>query len=276
MNDFWNGTGRLEEERTIEEEFILTKEDAGQVPRTVTRDGVTYVLDESSIELQVSKKELWRDQQIMEEYVSYAVEDNDIERLQKEITRDGNVLKMIEVDYHVTEETPSGLPLAYEAVCRYAANVDRDREVPIQWKATANYTGTVADAVQEEEAVPGDEAGEEEMLREEEVLREEENETAEGEEKAQEKETVQGEESLQDAVGEERVEETEIFAEEAVPMAASVNGDVVLLNDTMAGVLGAALLGAAFVFCVLFRKRKRSSGDDASSDGRQMTERPAL
>ena len=44
MNDFWNGTGRLEEERTIEEEFILKKEDAGQVPRTVTRDGVTYVL----------------------------------------------------------------------------------------------------------------------------------------------------------------------------------------------------------------------------------------
>lgn len=270
MSNVWNVTERLEEERTIEEEFILTKEDAGQVPKTVTRDGVTYVLDESSIELQVSKKELWRDQQVLEEYVSYAVEDNDIERLQKEITRDGKMLELIEVEYHVTEETPSGLPLAYEAVCRYAANVDRDREVPVEWKATAVYTGTVAEAVQEGEAAPGEVAEEEERSQE--------------EEKIQEENVLQGETTTPEEDVEKRgqkgedIRETETFAEEAVPMAASVEGGAVLLNDTVTGVIGATLLGAVLVSCILYKKRKRSSRKGRSPEGEQgqMAERPAL
>ncbi len=276
MNDFLNRTGRLEEERTIQEEFFLTSEDAGQVPKTVTRDGVEYALDENSVVLQVSKKELWKEQEVMEEYVSYAVEDNDIERLQKEITRDGRALELIGVEYQVTETTESGLPLAYEALCRYAANVDRDREVPVQWKATASYTGTV------EEAAPGT-GMREDAFREEEALRQEETEehagTGENEisgipgaEAPAETEAAAETKNAPEAAAVERgdasgetedlketgvLEETEALAEEAVPMAASLEESAVPLNDAAAGVMGIVLLSSVFAWCILMRRKNR-------------------
>ena len=282
MRDTWKMTGILEEERTIEEEFILTSEDAGQVPETVTRGGTTYRLNEGSIDIQVTKKELWKDQAVLEEYVSYAVEDNDIERLQKEITKDGRTLKLIGVEYHVTETTQSGLPLAYEAVCRYAVNVDRDREVPIQWKATASYTGTVEEAAEEEtaqeeetlqgeeqqergeagpEGSPGLPAGEiaeaetsEETKTSGEPGNAEEAAVSGGAEVSGEAEDSRTSESLWET---ETGGETETFGEETVPLAASVEKSAVPLNDAVAGFMGTVLLGAVFAYCILVRRKNQ-------------------
>ncbi len=266
MRNLWNMTGILEEERTIEEEFLLTSDDVGAVPKTLTRDGVTYRLNEGGVELLVTRKELWRDQEVLEEYVSYAVEDNDIERLQKEIVKDGRVLDLIGVEYHVTDTTQSGLPLAYEAVCRYAVNVDRDREVPVQWKATATYTGTV----EEEEA--GETAPEAETPQEEETQERGEavpegNHEIPAVGRPEEVRGMERTDAVRDSAGPEATEaegipleteamgETETFAEEAVPMAASMEESAVPLNDAVAGFLGTVLLGTAFVCGIVARRR---------------------
>ena len=49
--------------------------------------------------------------------------------------------------------------------------------------------------------------------------------------------------------------ETETFAEEAVPLASSMEESAVPLNDAVAGFLGTVLLGTAFVCGIVARRR---------------------
>ena len=265
MSRFLERTERLEEERTIQEEFTLTSEDTGKVPRTLTRGGTEYTLDESSIELSVSKKELWKDQAVMEEYVTYAVEDNDIDRLQREITKDGKTLELIEVDYTVTETTQSGLPLAYEACCRYAVNVDQDREVPVEWKAVASYTGTVEEPMLEQET---EEEISEEAFGADGVsgdLPEEEAETEEEADAGEEGMEMPEKETLEELAP---VSQMETLAEEAVPLAASVKEPFRTFSDAVAGTAGALFLGAALVCGILYRRKNKIAVHVSSPEGR--------
>ena len=263
MSRYLERTERFEEERTIQEEFILTSDDAGKVPKTITRDGTEYTLDESSVELSVSKKELWRDQAVMEEYVTYTVEDNDLDRLQREVTKDGNTLELIEVDYTVTEMTQSGLPLAYEARCRYAVNVDQDREVPVEWKAVASYTGTVENPVaeyetEEETSEAASEAGG--IFGD--LPEEETDETLEAREEPLETAETEALEKL------EFVSEVETLAEEAVPMAASVKEPFLSFSDAAAGTAGALFLGAALVCGILYQRKNKVAVHMRSPEGK--------
>ena len=264
MRNFFDFTGMLEEEQTIQEEFVLTSDDTGQIPRTVIHDGTEYVLDESSIQIRVSKTELWRDQQVLEEYVTYDVEDNDIDRLEREITKDGKVLELIGVEYSVTETTESGLPLAYAAKCRYAVNVDRDREVPVEWKATADYTGNVEEA--EQEAVAFEAADSVDVSG-----------TAAGVEALQslpaeaepEQDVLQNELDVTEMEEIQTIGEMEAFEEEPVPLAAAIEKPVISPGSVAAGVTGTALIGAAVFYAVFQRKRNRVSVYMSGQEGKK-------
>lgn len=269
MGNFLKTTGRLEEEQTIQEEFVLTSEDDGQVPRTITRDGKEYRLDEDSLRIQVSKTELWREQQVMDEYISYAVEDNDIDRLQKEITKDGKVLELIGVEYSITETTESGLPMAYEARCHYAVQVENDQEIPVEWKAAADYVSMEQVSEPDRMALRSTE----ESL-EPEAESEVESETGPGPETEPETklemESEQKEEPGAETEPEEEEElETISMEEDMVPLAASLGKPALPLGAVAAGFTGTLLMGTFFLLFLFRRKQSQVlvySGSDKGKD----------
>ncbi|MDI9241907.1 hypothetical protein [Fusibacillus kribbianus] len=138
------------EEVTLTEETVLESDDISQVPRTITRDGIEYKLDEASVTVTVSRSETITGTDILEEYVTYTLPDNDIERLTKQITKDGKTLDLISVEYSVTKATESGVPTEYAARCRYATNIEYEEENPVEWTATATYAGTKTEKVLKE------------------------------------------------------------------------------------------------------------------------------
>ncbi|MCI8549299.1 MAG: hypothetical protein HFI68_01685 [Lachnospiraceae bacterium] len=212
-----------EHQKTIQEEIYLSSENFGQIPEVITRDGMEYALDEESVEIQVSRMEMRKDLDVMEEYVTYILEDNDIDRLQKEIVREGRPLELIEVEYSVTKATESGIPLEYAARCHYAANVDREYEVPVEWKAAAVYSGTEQESILEEviarstyERIP-----ETEMIAE----------------------------------TEEASQENTVIEDMEVPMAGTIERPAAVIEDIVTGGAGILLMGAFLTFLLIYRKR---------------------
>ena len=135
---------------TLTEQSVLSSEDTSQIPTRLERDGIIYYLVEDSISVDVSRTETREGITIEEKYVTYSVPDNDIDRLQRQITNEaGEVLELISVDYVVTQSTADGVPTEYAANCRYAANVAYTEEIPVEWTATATYSGTRTEEVLE-------------------------------------------------------------------------------------------------------------------------------
>ncbi|MCI8465026.1 MAG: hypothetical protein HFI63_04095 [Lachnospiraceae bacterium] len=242
-----------EQEQTIREEMVLSSEDTSSLPRTLIRDGVEYLLDEDSLSLRVSRTELRRDLDILEEYVTYMVEDNDIEELQKEIVRDGTPLELIEVEYRVAETTESGIPSAYEAVCRYAVNVEQENEIPVEWTATAVYTGTKRESVLDHVIAKNtyEQILEPEILEESVSVKEEEQ-----------REGLETEGEMETATIEEAGVPLGAALEEEVSLDATLErplNEAVFLNHTVAGAAGGLILGGAFACCLFVRRKNRVS-----------------
>lgn len=135
---------------TRTEQVVLTSEDTSGIARSMTEDGVTYQLEESSITVEVSKSETLTGTDIIEEYVTYTMPDNDIDRLTRQIAKDGQILDLISVNYQVASASPSGVPLSYTAVCRYAANIEVSETNPVEWTATVIYNGVKTEQVLKE------------------------------------------------------------------------------------------------------------------------------
>ena len=217
--DYEEVYGEEDHQRMIQEEIFLSSEDIGQIPEKIIRDGMEYTLDKKSVEIKVSRMEMRKDLDVMEEYVTYTLEDNDIERLQKEIVREGRPLDLIGVEYSVTNATESGIPLEYAAKC----HVDREYEVPVEWKATADYFGT-----------------EQESILEEVIARSTYERIAEAG-IAEETEEVSQENTV--------IEEVE------VPMAGTIEKPAAEIDEIVTGGAGIFLMGAFLMFLLIFRKK---------------------
>lgn len=128
-------------------EYIsLPENDTTLIPKEKTDGDIIYVLDESSLQLQITAYGDSEGTRIKE----YSVEvpglpDNDMKRLEKEIQKDGINYVLVDVEYTVTSSDENGIPTEYKALCKYEGAETYSVSIPIQWQTPARYVGYVTE-----------------------------------------------------------------------------------------------------------------------------------
>lgn len=118
----------------------LNSEVVTQIPKYIVEDGVPYVLDESSIVVEVTDRSSSEGADVVT--TSRKVEnlpDNDLERIEKTITHDGIVCDLLYVMYEVTKEDEDLIPVEYSALCEYGGLDTYSKSYPSAWQATFWY-----------------------------------------------------------------------------------------------------------------------------------------
>lgn len=118
----------------------LNSEVVTQIPKYIVEDGIFYVLDESSIEVEVTDRRSSEGADVFT--TSRKVEnlpDNDLERIEKTITYNGTVCDLLYVMYEVTKEDEDLIPVEYSALCEYGGLAAYSKSYPSAWQATFWY-----------------------------------------------------------------------------------------------------------------------------------------
>ncbi len=118
----------------------LNSEAVTQIPKYIVEDGTPYVLDESSIVVEVTGRSSSEGANVVT--TSRKVEnlpDNDLERIEKTITHNGTPCDLLYVMYEVTQEDEDRIPVAYSALCEYGGLETYSKSYPSAWQATFWY-----------------------------------------------------------------------------------------------------------------------------------------
>lgn len=118
----------------------LNSEAVTQIPKYIVEDGTPYVLDESSIVVEVTGRSSSEGADVVT--TSRKVEnlpDNDLERIEKTITYNGTACDLLYVMYEVTKEDEDRIPVEYSALCEYGGLDTYSRSYPSAWQATFWY-----------------------------------------------------------------------------------------------------------------------------------------
>lgn len=120
--------------------FELTSDETAQVPRCIVEEGVVYVLDEASITVEVSGSSSAEGADVVTFTRKVGdLSDNDLSRIEKEAVFEGIPCELLSVSYKVEEETESGIPVCYSAVCMYGGLKKYSTSYPAAWRMTARY-----------------------------------------------------------------------------------------------------------------------------------------
>ena len=120
--------------------FSLTSGETRQVPRYIVEGNAAYVLDEDSIVVE----ETGRGSSEGADVVTFSdkvenLPDNDLERIEKTVIREGIDCELLSVVYEVEEEDKNGIPVSYSAVCEYGGLKKYSNSYPTAWQMTAWY-----------------------------------------------------------------------------------------------------------------------------------------
>lgn len=118
----------------------LNSEAVTQIPKYIVEDGTPYVLDESSIVVEVTDRKSSEGANVAT--TSRKVEnlpDNDLERIEKTVTHNGTVCDLLYVTYEVTKEDEDRIPVEYSALCEYGGLETYSKSYPSAWQATVWY-----------------------------------------------------------------------------------------------------------------------------------------
>lgn len=178
-------------EKRLMKTIPLAADTVTQVPKYIVEQNITYMLDESSIEVKETERGSAEGADVVT--VSKKVEDlpdNDLARIEKTILQEGVSCELLSVVYQVEEEDANGIPVRYSAACEYGGLKKYSTSYPSAWQMSAWYdvcdmpvntvSGTdrgeyvnvsVKPAVQEVEIVEGGEGQETQNAGEEEAVK---------------------------------------------------------------------------------------------------------
>lgn len=125
---------------SLTKKILLDSESTTQIPRYIREDGVTYRLDESSIEVEEIGRSSSEGARVVTK--SWKVEnlpDNDLERIEKTKAEEGISWELLCVVYEVTKEDEDGIPLEYSALCEYGGLEKYGTSYPSKWQAVCRY-----------------------------------------------------------------------------------------------------------------------------------------
>lgn len=125
---------------SLTKKILLDSESTAQIPRYIREDGITYRLDESSIEVEEIGRNSSEGARVVTK--SWKVEnlpDNDLERIEKTKTEDGISWELLCVIYEVTKEDEDGIPVEYSALCEYGGLEKYSSSYPSKWQAVCRY-----------------------------------------------------------------------------------------------------------------------------------------
>lgn len=124
------------------ETILLNGNDITQIPKYKREGNMVYVLDESSIMIQVTGytedegADVIRDTRIIEK-----LPDNDLNRIPMQIEKDGITCDLLYVTYNVTGTDKNGIANEYKAECFYGGLDEYTESFESSWQAVANYKG---------------------------------------------------------------------------------------------------------------------------------------
>lgn len=127
---------------TVTETIELPENKKTLVPRYKKINGHEYELDEDSLNITVAATEERYGTSRRDTYEDYFYPDNDLDRVAKNITKDGINYKLLEVEYSVSkyDEETGEIPAEYKAHCHYGGTESYSITVPVRWTTPAVYT----------------------------------------------------------------------------------------------------------------------------------------
>lgn len=118
----------------------LDAETVTQIPKYIVEEGVSYVLDESSIVVEETGTNSAEGAKVITTFKKVeSLPDNDLERIEKEIDCNGIPCELLYVVYEVTKEDEDGIPIEYSAVCTYGGLEKYSKPHPLAWQALVSY-----------------------------------------------------------------------------------------------------------------------------------------
>lgn len=126
----------------ITEMVSLPTEDVTLIPKEKTDGNIVYVLDESSLNLQVAEYGESEGTRQREYWVEIPdLPDNDMQHIETEMDKDGIHYVLTDVDYTVTDYDENGIPTRYTAKCKYEGAEPYTVSIPVRWQTPARYVG---------------------------------------------------------------------------------------------------------------------------------------
>lgn len=126
--------------KRVTKTFSLDSEVVTQIPKYIVEEGVSYVLDESSIVVEETGRSASEGADVITTLKQVeSLPDNDLERIDKEITYNGTPCELLYVVYEVTKEDEDGIPTEYSAACTYGGLEKYSSSYPSAWQAVVWY-----------------------------------------------------------------------------------------------------------------------------------------
>lgn len=127
-------------EKCLTKIIPLTSNETAQVPRYIVENGAAYVLDESSIVVEVTGNGSAEGADV----VTFSkqvndLSDNDLSGIEKKAVIEGISCELLSAAYKVEEEDGKGIPIRYIAVCEYGGLKKYSTSYPTAWRMTARY-----------------------------------------------------------------------------------------------------------------------------------------
>lgn len=134
-------------EKDLTETIPLSSESTAQIPKYRTEGAMAYILDESSISVQVTGYTDETGTEPVETTVTLEdLPDNDLSRIPLTTEYDGLTCDLLYVTYTVTGTDENGTPDEYKADCRYGALKEYTESFPSSWQATVHYAAYEGEA----------------------------------------------------------------------------------------------------------------------------------
>lgn len=134
--------------RRVMKTIPLDSKETAQIPRYIVEEDAIYMLDESSIVVDETERGSTEGADVVK--FSRKVEDlsdNDLERIEKTMVREGINYELLQVVYEVVKVDEYGIPISYSADCEYGGLKKFGISYPIAWQLTAwyDFSGMVGD-----------------------------------------------------------------------------------------------------------------------------------
>ena len=127
-------------ERDMTETIPLSSDSTAQIPKYRNEGNTAYILDESSISVQVTGYTDETGAEPVETTVTLEdLPDNDLSRIPLTTEYDGLTCDLLYVTYTVMGTDDNGTPTSYRADCRYGALKEYTESFPSSWQATVHY-----------------------------------------------------------------------------------------------------------------------------------------
>lgn len=141
---FWQRGQRVQASagfgESLTKKILLDSESVAQIPRYIREGGLTYMLDESSIEVEeIGRSSMEGARVVTKTWKVENLPDNDLERIEKTKKEDGRSWELLCVIYEVTKEDEDGIPTEYSALCEYGGLEKFGGSYPSKWQAVCRY-----------------------------------------------------------------------------------------------------------------------------------------